>query len=149
VGPNRGDIDETLVRHPVGVWRRQLPRAATGSARPSWGDGVGHPEGANRRHTGRRRAFDALPVSARRQLADGVEEAYGAVYMQSDANLITVRAMRLAPGEKPWASAHSGDPSASRNPRMARVAIGPIVAIVTGDGECFQAVGAYLKSLAN
>jgi mRNA interferase MazF len=32
---------------------------------------------------------------------------------------------------------------------MIRVAIGPIVAIVTGDGECFHAVGAYLKSLAN
>jgi hypothetical protein len=32
---------------------------------------------------------------------------------------------------------------------MMRVSIGPIAAIVTGDGECFQAVGAYLKSLAN
>jgi hypothetical protein len=83
------------------------------------------------------------------QLADGVEEAYGAVYMQSDANLISVRAIRFAPGEKPWASAHSSDTRVPRNPGMIRVAIGPIVAIVTGDGECFQAVGAYLKSLAN
>jgi hypothetical protein len=31
------------------------------------------------------------------QLADGVEEAYGAVYAQSDAGLITVRALRFAP----------------------------------------------------
>ena len=83
------------------------------------------------------------------QLADGVEEAYGAVYMQSDAGLITVSAMRLAPGEKPSARAHFSDTAASRHPGMIRVAIGPIVAIVTGDGECFQAVGAYLKSLAN
>ena len=32
---------------------------------------------------------------------------------------------------------------------MIRVEIGPIVAKVTGNGECFQTVGAYLKSLAN
>jgi hypothetical protein len=87
-------------------------------------------------------------------LADGVEEAYGAVYMQSDAmqsdaDLITVRAMRLASGEKPSARAHFGDTRVSRDFGMIRVAIGPIVAIVTGDGACFQAVGAYLKSLAN
>jgi hypothetical protein len=83
------------------------------------------------------------------QLADGVEEAYGAVYMHSDTNLITVRAMRLAPGERPSPRAYSSDIHVSRSPGMIRVAIGPIVAIVTGDGECFQAVGAYLKSLAN
>jgi hypothetical protein len=35
-----------------------------------------------------------------------------------------------------------------KSPGMIRVSIGPID-IVTGDGECFQAVGAYLKSLAN
>jgi hypothetical protein len=82
-------------------------------------------------------------------LADGVEEAYGAVYMQSDADLITVRAMRLAPDARRPAPAYSGDTRVSRNSGMIRVAIGPIVAIVTGDGACFQAVGAYLKSLAN
>jgi hypothetical protein len=33
---------------------------------------------------------------------------------------------------------------------MVRVAIGQTVAIVTGSGgECFNAVGTYLKSLAN
>jgi hypothetical protein len=83
------------------------------------------------------------------QLADGVEEAYGAVYMHSDADLITVRAVKFAPGEKPSDRAHVGDMRVSRNPGVIRVTIGPIVAIVTGDGECFQAVGAYLKSLAN
>jgi hypothetical protein len=82
-------------------------------------------------------------------LADGVEEAYGAVYMQSDADLITVRAMRLAPDERRPALAHFGDTRVSKNSGMIRVAIGPIVAVVTGDGACFQAVGAHLKSLAN
>ena len=81
-------------------------------------------------------------------LADGVEEAYGAVYMQS-AELITVRALKFAPTEKPSARAHSSDTRVSRNPGMIRVGIGQIVAIVTGDGECFQTVGAYLRSLAN
>ena len=37
----------------------------------------------------------------------------------------------------------------SKNPRVVRVAIGPIVTVVHGDGgQCFQAVGTYLKSLA-
>src|SRR5262249_41271614 len=34
------------------------------------------------------------------QLADGVEEGYGAVYLQSATDLITVRALRFAPTEK-------------------------------------------------
>ena len=72
------------------------------------------------------------------QLADGLEEAYAAVYMQADANLITVRAVKFVPGEKPLARARSGT-----------IRIGSIVALVTGEGECFQAVGAYLGSLAN
>ena len=98
---------------------------------------------------------DGPPLDAKQlfrylgQLADGVEEAYGAVYMQSDAYPIVVRAIRLAPGEKPSALARPSDARLSRNPGIVRVAIGQIVAIVSGDGECFQAVGAYLKSLAN
>jgi hypothetical protein len=70
------------------------------------------------------------------QLADGVEEAYGAVYMQS-AELITVRSVKFAPTEKASARAYSSDTRVSRNPGTIRFEIGQIVAIVTGDGECF------------
>jgi hypothetical protein len=84
------------------------------------------------------------------QLADGVEEAYGAVYLQSEADVIRVRALRFAPTEKPAGSARLNDTSVSRNPAMLRIAIGPIVASVTGiRGECFRVVGEHLKSLAN
>jgi hypothetical protein len=37
---------------------------------------------------------------------------------------------------------------ALKTPRVVSVAVGPIVAAVSGDGgQCFQAIGAYLKSL--
>ena len=97
---------------------------------------------------------DGPPLDAKQlsrylgQLADGVEEAYGAVYMQSDAELITVRAVKFAPGEKPPTTRYASDRRVAGTPALIRVAIGPIVAIVTGDGDCFQAVGAYLQSLA-
>jgi hypothetical protein len=84
------------------------------------------------------------------QLADRVEEAYGAVYMQSATDLITARALRFGPTEKAAAGLSSDNTRALRNPTMIRVAIGPIVAIVSGDGgPCFQVIGAYLKSLVN
>jgi hypothetical protein len=83
------------------------------------------------------------------QLADGVEEAYGVVYLQSEADKITVRALRFAPTEKPAGSARFNDTRMSRNPTMLRIEIGPIVAAVTGArGACFQVVAMYLKSLA-
>jgi hypothetical protein len=91
---------------------------------------------------------DGPPIDAgamsryRAQLANGVEEAYGAVYTESE-NFVIVRAIRFAPG-----APHSA-PELSENQKMMRVDIGPIVAIVTGSGDCFQAVGAHLKSLAN
>ena len=89
--------------------------------------------------------LDARALSRfRGQLANGVEEAYGAVYMQS-ADLIIVRAIRFAPGKKIPAP----DTHVSRDPRVIRVDIGQIVVIVTGTGECFQTIGTYLKSLAN
>jgi hypothetical protein len=84
------------------------------------------------------------------QLADGVEEAYGVTYMQSDAGLITVRALRFSPGDPSAGRSTDGDTRGSRNPAMIRVALGTIVAIVTGaSGACFQDVATYLKSLAN
>lgn len=81
----------------------------------------------------------------RAQLANEVEEAYGAVYMQSDAEPVAVRAIRFAHGVQ----ASARDIRVSTNPKVIRVEIGSIVAVVSGNGDCFQTVGAYLKSLAN
>jgi hypothetical protein len=84
------------------------------------------------------------------QLADGVEEVYGATYMQSDTGLITVRALRFSPDDPSGGRSPDGDTRGSRHPTMIRVTIGPIVAIVTGaSGACFQDVATYLKSLSN
>lgn len=84
------------------------------------------------------------------QLADGIEEAYGAVYMQSATDLITVRAVRFAPNERAATGFPSDTTPVSANPPLLRVAIGPIVAIVNGsDGPCFRVVSTHLKSLVN
>jgi hypothetical protein len=55
-----------------------------------------------------------------------------------------VRAIRFAPDGQPSTRGTGVSP----NQKMIRVEIGRIVAVVTGDGACFQTVGAYVKSLA-
>ena len=92
---------------------------------------------------------DGPPPTAREisgyrlRLADGVEEAYAAIYlMQSEPTLIVVYASRFADTKRPFYP-----PSTASNHRFE---IGPIDAVVSGDGgQCSQAVEAYLKSLAN
>ena len=84
----------------------------------------------------------------RLHFADGVEEAYAAIYEQSEAELIVVYAARFASREK--AVEYRSYSRSSNNPRVIRVAVGPIVAMVQGDaGACFNAVGVHLRSLAN
>ena len=84
----------------------------------------------------------------RLNFADGVEEAYAAIYEQSEAELIVVYAARFASREKAVES-RSYSRSAN-NPRVIRVAVGPIVVMAEGDaGTCFNAVGAHLRSLTN
>jgi len=79
----------------------------------------------------------------RLQLADGVEEAYAAVYrMQSDPSLVVVLALRFAATEKPFY------PLSNRRTSEHRVEIGQLHAVVSGNGgQCFQAVEAYIRSL--
>jgi hypothetical protein len=98
---------------------------------------------------------DGPPLTARQlsqyrlQLADGVEEAYAAVYRQSDPaqELIAVYGLKLSRAE--GALERSSPSRASENPRVIRLAIGPVLVVLHGDGgQCFQAVGAHLKSLA-
>ncbi|MFN2444576.1 MAG: hypothetical protein ABR606_03165 [Vicinamibacterales bacterium] len=98
---------------------------------------------------------DSPPLTTRQrarhrlQLAEGVEEAYAAIYAhgEAEADPIVVYGLRRADAQTP--AEQSRAPRASENPRIIRVAIGSIVAVVHGDGgKCFQAVGAYLRSLA-
>jgi hypothetical protein len=81
--------------------------------------------------------------SYRLLLADGVEEAYAAIYlMQSDPTLIVVYASRFAATRRPFYH--------SRAASNHRFEIGSIDAVVSGDGgQCSLAVEAYLKSLAS
>jgi hypothetical protein len=84
----------------------------------------------------------------RLHLADGVDEAYAAVYKQAEKRPVIVYAIRLAAAGAPvdpWR-----ETPAPNDPGVLRVSVGSINAIVTGDGgECFRAVGAHLASLAS
>jgi hypothetical protein len=87
-------------------------------------------------------------ASFRLHFADGVEEAYAAIYEQSERELIVAYAARFASAEKALQSRSYS--YWSNNPSVIRVAMGPIVAMVHGEnGPCFNAVGAHLKSLAD
>jgi hypothetical protein len=58
-----------------------------------------------------------------------------------------VHAARFAPGQQPSARRDFSHTRPSRNPGI--ITIGQIVALVSGDGACFQAVASHLKSLAD
>jgi hypothetical protein len=76
-------------------------------------------------------------------LADDVDEGYAAFYVQSGAPDVVVYALKFVPGIKPPTSMKA-HPSAT-----VRIALGPVVAMVFGDGgRCFEAVAAYVTSLA-
>lgn len=84
----------------------------------------------------------------RSRFADGVEQAYAANYAQSESDVAAVYAARFASAEMP--DDRQRGARASTDPRVIRVVIGQIVAIASGDGgECFKAVGAHLRTLAN
>src|SRR5439155_24746700 len=82
----------------------------------------------------------------RLHLAEGVDEAYAAAYIQSTRAPIVVYAMRLAVTGTPvdWRETPAPD-----KPGIIRVS-GSITAMVIGDaGECRTAVAAHLASLAS
>lgn len=82
----------------------------------------------------------------RLKLAEGVDEAYIAVYKDAGPELILVYAVRFASLDD---VPRVRDSRAPKNPRLTRVELGRTVAMVHGDGgECFQAIGAYLQSFA-
>jgi hypothetical protein len=99
------------------------------------------------------RVPDGPPPSAR-QLARyrlawtrDIEQGYAAVYRQAAPELVIVYGLRFsgAAGVEQLLR----DTRHHTSPRVIRVAIGPIFAVVHGDaGPCSQAIGAYFASLA-
>jgi hypothetical protein len=81
----------------------------------------------------------------RLRLVEDIEEAYAAVYGQGAPDRVVVYGLRFS-------SATSSDEFLRNrrfreNPRVTRVAVGRILAVVHGDGgPCAQAIGTYLKS---
>jgi len=82
----------------------------------------------------------------RLRLADGIEDAYAAIYTRnSDSALVVVYALRPASNGEPFAA------NALRRSQhqMTAIGIGPITAAVTGNaGACSQSIEAHLRSLA-
>jgi hypothetical protein len=85
----------------------------------------------------------------RLHLADGIEEAYEAVYLPGESNgLIIVFALRFPSDEAAIDLLKRRRASTNSSTRV--FAIGPIVAFVSGgSGACFQAVATHLESLEN
>ena len=106
------------------------------------------------RMEGAPRLPDGPPLSMRDaarhrlELADGVEEAYAAIYSQGEsADLIVVYGLRFddvhSRADTRWIS------SPRENPRAIRLALGPLAVAVHGDGgACFQAVANHVRGLA-
>ena len=83
----------------------------------------------------------------RLRLAEGIEEGYAAVYQQSSPALVVVYGLRFA--SIPSRDELLRDIRTPPNPRVMSVAVGSILAVVHGDGgECAEAIGTYLVSLA-
>ena len=76
-------------------------------------------------------------------LADGVEEAYGAIYAtEADPRLVEVYALRFGVNERPFFAPSRASSS------IHRFEIGPLDVVATGGGgRCSQAIEAYLESL--
>jgi hypothetical protein len=90
-----------------------------------------------------------LLAQYRLRLADGVEEAYAAVYRQAERGqaLLLVYAARFSGAQAPVEQ--SSLRLAPENPGIVRLQTASVVVVLHGDGgQCFQAIGEYLKSVA-
>jgi len=83
----------------------------------------------------------------RLKLADGIDEAYAAIYRQADSfEMVVVYGLRFPDARAAaefWSTAR-----AAKNPRVTALVSGTIVAALSGPpGACYDAVAAYLNSL--
>jgi hypothetical protein len=93
-----------------------------------------------------RSQMDGTPFSL--PLADGVEEAYAAIYSQGDQESIVVYALRFA-GTAAGPAQPPGYESGPVVQRVPRIQVGPITVVLSGErAECSYAVESYLRSLA-
>ena len=81
----------------------------------------------------------------RMKLAEGVEAAYAAVYIQPGSeNLIVVQALKFATGAE---AVSAWKNISAKNPNVVRDASSTVVVAVSGAGECFETVRTYVNSL--
>jgi hypothetical protein len=81
-------------------------------------------------------------ASFRAQLAEDVEEAYGAVYTEEGTHLISVNAVRFKKAPVP-----DGPNRTSISGGSVRLARGRTVVVVFGQGGCFDAIAAYVTDV--
>jgi hypothetical protein len=82
----------------------------------------------------------------RLRLVEDIEEAYAAAYGQDAPDRVVVYGLRFTSAT--GSDELFRDRRIRDNPRVMRVAVGRILAVVHGDGgTCAQAIGTYLKSL--
>jgi hypothetical protein len=87
----------------------------------------------------------------RNRLANGIDEAYAAIYATSpsarNAKIVVVYAVRYA---DPASAQTQPNHREAANPGIARFTIGAIDVLIRGDGGvCFQSVKAHVKALAD
>jgi hypothetical protein len=84
----------------------------------------------------------------RLRLAEGIDEAYAAIYRDTGSQALTIVYGLRFPDESAAAGFWSGA-RAAKNPEIAAVVSGAIVAVASGPrGPCFGAVAARFESLA-
>jgi hypothetical protein len=84
-------------------------------------------------------------VRFRVRLADGIDEGYAAIYREgTPAHLVIVYALRVANNGRVDAV---GTRRTSPDVKSVRVLVGQIVAVVSGNAACFDAVVNYVRSL--
>ena len=84
----------------------------------------------------------------RLRLAEGIDEAYAAIYRDTGSQALTVVYGLRFPDESAAAEFWSGA-RAAKNPEIAAVVSGAIVAVASGPrGPCFGAVAAHFAALA-
>ncbi len=89
----------------------------------------------------------AVAFGAAQKAASRVVTIQELTVPSESSTLVVVYGLRFAGDQDAvdfWRSAR-----ASHDPKAVGVVIGPMVAVASGEGQCFQAVEAYLKALIN